>query len=88
MAITPPARTAERDDGDYILVVGNHFAHKRVPATVEALSLTFPDEKIVALGMSDVQRENVTWYPSGHLPEEDIDRLYREGPLSRVSVHL
>jgi GT2 family glycosyltransferase len=67
----------DSQDGSYILVVGNHFAHKRVPATVEALSSAFPREKIVVLGLAEDHRHNVTSYQSGQLSENRMDQLYR-----------
>lgn len=65
-------------EGSYILVIGNSFAHKRVPATVDALSSAFPQEKIVILGHANEQRQNVISYQSGHLSERQMDRLLRE----------
>jgi glycosyltransferase involved in cell wall biosynthesis len=64
------------DDG-YILVMGNSFAHKRVPATIDALSEAFPREKIVAFGLPEDRRPNVIAYQSGHLSEEQMDLLMR-----------
>jgi GT2 family glycosyltransferase len=65
-------------EGSYILVIGNSFAHKRVPATVEALSAALPQEKIVVLGVANEHRQNVISYQSGHLSEKQMDRLFRE----------
>ena len=75
-------------EGSYILVVGNAFAHKRVPATVDALCKAFPREKIVALGLPEDGRQNVISYQSGHLSEKQMDRLLRGSPLRRFSVGL
>ena len=69
---------AENRDGDYILVIGNTFAHKRVPATVAALSRAFPDQKIVALGVSGQPGANIISYESGNLSEKEMDRVWRE----------
>jgi GT2 family glycosyltransferase/glycosyltransferase involved in cell wall biosynthesis len=68
-------------EGSYILVIGNSFAHKRVPATVDALSSAFPREKIVVLGVANEQRQNVISYQSGHLSEKQMDRLLREARI-------
>jgi GT2 family glycosyltransferase len=64
-------------DGSYILVIGNAFAHKRVPTTVDALSQAFPREKIVVLGLPEDHRQNVISYPSGHLSEKQMDQIMR-----------
>ncbi len=61
---------------EHILVVGNAFEHKRVPATVEALSHAFPRVKTVALGCKSVQGQNVIGYPSGELSETRVRNLF------------
>jgi hypothetical protein len=63
--------------GTYLLVIGNAFAHKYVSATVEALTKAFPREKIVALGLKEDARHNVTAYPSGQLTDEQMHNLLR-----------
>lgn len=63
--------------GSYVLVIGNAFAHKRLPATVDALSKAFPRDKLVVLGLPEDHRQNVISYQSGNLSEEQIDRLLR-----------
>ena len=62
--------------GDYLLVVGNSFAHKHVRPTVEALVKEFPRQKIVALGLEDVSNQNVIGYKSGLLSEPELDELF------------
>jgi GT2 family glycosyltransferase/glycosyltransferase involved in cell wall biosynthesis len=69
---TPP-----QTPGAHILVIGNSFAHKRLPETVDALGGAFPGEKIVALGLSESSRQNVIPYRSGHLTVEEVDELFR-----------
>ena len=59
----------------YILVIGNAFAHKYVSATVDALTRSFPREKIVALGLKEDSRHNVTAYASGHLTDAQMHNL-------------
>jgi GT2 family glycosyltransferase len=61
--------------GSYILVIGNAFAHKYVSVTVDALTRAFPREKIVALGLKEDSRHNVTAYASGHLTDEQMLNL-------------
>ena len=61
--------------GDYILVIGNAFEHKRMPTTVAALSEAFPQETIVALGFDSNEGQNVISYKSGSLTEAKIASL-------------
>jgi GT2 family glycosyltransferase len=63
--------------GSYILVIGNTFAHKYMGATIDALTRAFPREKIVALGLKEDDRHNVTAYPSGHLTDEQMHNLLK-----------
>ena len=63
--------------GTYILVIGNAFAHKYVEATVDVLTTHFPREKIVALGLKEDARHNVTACPSGHLTDDQMHNLLR-----------
>jgi len=63
--------------GDYILVIGNAFAHKYVRPTVDALNQAFPREKIVALGLGADDRKNVLAYPTGNLTEARVHNLLR-----------
>lgn len=69
--------TARAPAGGYILVIGNAFAHKRVPATVDTLSSAFPREKIVVIGLPEDHRQNVVSYQSGNLNEKQMDQLFR-----------
>jgi GT2 family glycosyltransferase len=70
------ALTRDAANGDYLLVVGNAFAHKHVQPTVQALSLEFPRQKIIALGLDGVTNQNVVGYKSGQLSEEELDELF------------
>ena len=72
-----PAPKDGEAGGSYILVIGNAFAHKYVAATVDALTRAFPREKIVALGLEDNGRHNVTAYTSGHLTDAQMHNLLR-----------
>ena len=71
------AKSGSPQAGSYILVIGNTFAHKYVGATIDALMRAFPREKIVALGLKEDDRHNVTAYPSGHLTDEQMHNLLR-----------
>ena len=74
-----PRRAPSR--GSYTLVIGNAFAHKRVSATVEALSQAFPREKIVAIGLQEDDRRNVMGYTSGSQTDEQMDTVMRGARL-------
>ena len=73
--VTP--QDSQAGAGGHILVIGNAFQHKRMPATVEALSNAFPREKIIALGYNSDQRQNVIAYASGNLSEASMANLLR-----------
>lgn len=79
-----PAAEAEADS---ILVVGNHFAHKHIDATVAQLVADFPDAKVVVLGGSDKTVEGVTVHRSGSLDEAEIDGLYRDARVVLFPSH-
>ena len=75
-----PRDYVQHDDAparsDYLLVVGNAFAHKNVRPTVEVLAREFPATKIVALGLEDSPSENALAYPSGHLTDPQLHELF------------
>jgi len=73
----PGGNQPQSAPGSYILIIGNAFAHKRVPATVDALSHAFPREKIVVIGLRDDSRQNVISYQSGDLSKDRMEQLMR-----------
>ena len=73
--------------GSHILVIGNAFAHKYVSTTVDALLRAFPREKIVALGLKDEGRHNVTAYESGLLTDDQMHNLMRGSKLVVFPSH-
>lgn len=73
---TDYGRPAARE-GKHVLVVGNHFKHKFVTPTVDALAPRFPDRSFVAIGYTgDRAWPNVTCLTSGALPDEEFSALY------------
>jgi len=62
--------------GDYILVIGNGFAHKRLPETVDALSDAFPRQKFAVIGLSKHRAPNVLAHGSGYLSDEHVRNLF------------
>lgn len=70
------APTSTNSPGGHVLVIGNHFEHKRVPATVDALREAFPDQNIAVIGAQDYHSRNVTSHRSGHLSEDQMKELW------------
>lgn len=64
-----------REIGNYVLVFGNNYDHKDVYPTVQRLRAHFHDLEIVAIGPECESIDNVTFLPSGGLPEEKIESL-------------
>lgn len=63
--------------GQHILVVGNHFRHKFITPTVDALAPRFPDRTFVAVGYKGTcYWQNVTCVNSGKLTDEEFFGLY------------
>ncbi len=83
----PPAGRAT------LLVAGNHYDHKYVAPTCNALARAFPEHQIVALGMRAdptlqesqepppgelANMANLTGYASGEMEEAELVRLYAD----------
>lgn len=62
----------------HILVVGNHYRHKFVLETIDALTAAFPREHIVALGLERHSSPMVTGARSGELTPDVIDQWYKD----------
>jgi len=70
-----------------IMVVGNHFAHKYVAPTANALAATFPGREILVLGLEVSEDRtgpddlrpapNLLAHRSGTLAQPEIDAFYR-----------
>lgn len=85
----------------HILVVGNHFHHKYLSQTANALARAFPDRQIVALGEPKrigravdplaipplLPAANLTASPAGDLSEEDIGALYESATIIVFPSH-
>lgn len=74
------ARDVESSAGRHIFVIGNHFSHKFVRQTVDALAAEFPDRKIVAVGYGPARcpHANVNAHESGGLSNEAFERFYTD----------
>ena len=84
-----------------ILVVGNHFHHKYLSQTANALAQAFPDRPIVALGEPKrlgrtadplaipplLSAANLSASPAGELSEADIGALYEHADIIVFPSH-
>lgn len=59
--------------GDFVLLVGNHFAHKDILKTFNQLATSFPHLPIVVIGDSDMKNAAVNAHASVFLKSGDID---------------
>ncbi|MBB2997690.1 MAG: glycosyltransferase [Paraburkholderia tropica] len=66
------------EDESHIFVIGNHFNHKFVRPTVDAIAAAFPNERIVAVGYGDKPspHANVKAFQAGHLSDEEFEKFY------------
>lgn len=62
-------------EAEHVLVFGNHYDHKAVASTIDILGRAFPYQEIRGLGSASEARHNVVTVASGHLPDDEIDRL-------------
>ena len=65
-------------EGDYILVFGNSYDHKDVFPTVQRLRSIVPEHRIVALGPTCSNSDNVEFLQSGSLPDCTIEELFSQ----------
>jgi glycosyltransferase involved in cell wall biosynthesis len=64
------------DPGTYLLLIGNHFAHKAVRETVYMLRDKLPDEELRVLGIALPELPNVVSLQSGALHDSAVWELY------------
>lgn len=73
--------SGKRDEvKSHIFVIGNHFNHKFVRPTVDAIAAAFPEERIAAVGYGDnvSPHGNVEAFEAGHLSDEAFERFYSD----------
>jgi hypothetical protein len=63
--------------GDHVLILGNHYEHKFVRQTVDAVHKALPLERLVAVGMPGHSGFNIVCYPSGQMSEREINDLFQ-----------
>ncbi len=71
----------------YVLLVGNHFAHKNVRETVELLRLTPNCPSLVVLGMAFPPEDGIISFQAGELDDDLVQRLYRQSGLVLFPSH-
>ncbi|WP_295924901.1 FkbM family methyltransferase [uncultured Xanthomonas sp.] len=76
-------------EGSHILVIGNHYAHKFVRATTDALAIGLPDHKIIAIGYPDDIElpANVQSIKAGEIDEETFQSFYRDSKVVVFPSH-
>lgn len=65
-----------RDDGPFLLVVGNHYDHKDVMGTALVLADAYPSMRVIALGAQSAERPNLVPIPSGRVSEAEVLSLF------------
>lgn len=84
---TPAADTAAA--GHHILVIGNHYAHKFVKETADALAAALPGRRIIAIGYpQDIERSpNIQAFQAGHIDDDTFRAFYRDAELVVFPSH-
>jgi glycosyltransferase involved in cell wall biosynthesis len=62
----------------YVYLVGNHYPHKWMDATVQDLTRAFPFLALKTLGYENPAILQLEGFTSGNIPQEQVDRLYGE----------
>lgn len=88
-----PADYAEHEPGaaagNHILVIGNHYAHKFVKETADALADALPGRRIIAIGYpQDVERsKDIEALQAGHIDDQTFRAFYRDAELVVFPSH-
>ena len=72
----PEAVGAAEPADHHILVIGNHFHHKYLKPTVDALARAMPGRTLYALGLEGHPARRVICQRAGELSEATMDRLF------------
>lgn len=77
------------DAGKHILVIGNHYAHKFVKETTDALANALPGRRIIAIGYpQDVERsKDIEAFQAGHIHDDTFRAFYRDAQLVVFPSH-
>jgi len=70
--------TATLPFDEYILIFGNHFAHKSIVETMEVINEKGPEKNFIIVGLQEdfFKQPNIHTFPSGELEEQFIRSLY------------
>ncbi len=73
----------------HIFVIGNHFSHKFVRQTVDAVAKAYPNRTIVAVGYGDTAptHQNVKCFESGNLSNEVFEQFYADAEVVIFPSH-
>ena len=64
------------DGGDYLLIVGNDFAHKALQDTVDLIRARFPVLKLGVFGTLSAGQTNVLHFPDGQLSSAEVATIF------------
>ena len=68
----------EQNKNEYILIVGNNFAHKNMVAVIASLSKNLPEMQFRALCDKTKHFKNVEFLSPGHISETEMEKLYSQ----------
>lgn len=76
-------------EGSHILVIGNHYTHKFVRATTDALAAALPGQQIIAIGYPDDIElpANVQSFKAGNIDEDTFRSFYRDARVVVFPSH-
>jgi GT2 family glycosyltransferase len=72
---------------NYVLIVGNHYAHKHLEATVKAFRERDDQINLIVLGLACPEGRGIKGYPAGELSPELVDDLYAGADMVVFPTH-
>lgn len=73
---------------EHVFVIGNHYAHKFVKSTVDAMARKFPDTKIITTGYgNELPPANVHAYHSGKISDDEFEKFYANASVIVFPSH-
>jgi len=75
--------------GSHVLVIGNHYAHKFVKETADALASALPGRRIIAIGypQEGERSKDIEAFQAGHIDDETFRAFYRDAELVVFPSH-
>lgn len=83
-----PAASNLNSERSHILVLGNHFAHKASDSAGRRIAAALPSLKVIALGSSDTEVNNLQVIRPGSIDPERLQRLYDEASVVVLPSHV